>query len=382
MEKKPEAISIQAGIEPKALPEATPRVEATPEMIVEQSENALFPNNQGELNALMELVQTIAQPLELIVEPEIDFENLEAAAAGAVAGGSGEGNSFVRLQRIEEAVTPLQYEYGFDVDGIEEPLYFGERSVDVSDEDGEAPGEDEPGEEPSDPEDPKDEDPQDPPDDEDDEEPEPPEDDEEPEPEEPDEDPEPEDPDEEEDPEDPVKPPKDNNGHGNNTDGQDDDNPGQGSGGPNEQPKDGDDTDEGNIGNQGDDRPGVGNGDKNNDNVPDDSSDTDTGGGVILPPGGETDVPGPEVSGSNPGNDKEVGNSPWDGETGASGKPGRGQHQDGVDVDENQPGGKDKGQNLLIEDLLQDSVPEPTANGNSFAAQLLFDLETKGKPLD
>lgn len=41
-----------------------------------------------------------------------------------------------------------------------------------------------------------------------------------------------------------------NNGHGNNTDGQDDDNPGQGGGGPNVHIKDGDDEDEGANGNQ------------------------------------------------------------------------------------------------------------------------------------
>ena len=60
------------------------------------------------------------------------------------------------------------------------------------------------------------------------------------------------------------------------------------------------------------------------------------------------------MGGSNPGNDKPVGNSPWDGETGASGKPGSGNHQDGVDTDDNQPGGKEKGQNLDIADLLGD----------------------------
>ncbi|HEY5653896.1 MAG TPA: hypothetical protein VIR63_05975 [Pontiella sp.] len=37
---------------------------------------------------------------------------------------------------------------------------------------------------------------------------------------------------------------KENRGHGNNTDGQDDNNPGKGSGGPNADPKDGLDTDE------------------------------------------------------------------------------------------------------------------------------------------
>jgi hypothetical protein len=44
----------------------------------------------------------------------------------------------------------------------------------------------------------------------------------------------------------------------------------------------------------------------------------------------------------NPGNDKEVGNSPWDGETGASDNPGKGNHQDGQDPEPNQPPGDSK----------------------------------------
>lgn len=75
-----------------------------------------------------------------------------------------------------------------------------------------------------------------------------------------------------------------NNGHGNNTDGQDDDNPGRGSGGPNAGPKDGDDEDEGQIGNQGDDTPGIGNneeigngnGQAAGTNSPDDGTESDT----------------------------------------------------------------------------------------------------------
>jgi hypothetical protein len=49
-----------------------------------------------------------------------------------------------------------------------------------------------------------------------------------------------------------------------------------------------------------------------------------------------------EPSGGNPGNDKEVGNSPWDGETGASDNPGKGNHQDGEDPETNQPPGDSK----------------------------------------
>jgi hypothetical protein len=65
-------------------------------------------------------------------------------------------------------------------------------------------------------------------------------------------------------PEPPIVPPeppgpkeKGNRGHGNNLDGQDDDNPGKGGGGPNGEPKNPPDEDEGENGNQGDTTPGV-----------------------------------------------------------------------------------------------------------------------------
>jgi hypothetical protein len=50
----------------------------------------------------------------------------------------------------------------------------------------------------------------------------------------------------------------------------------------------------------------------------------------------------PDPGKGNPGNDKEVGNSPWDGETGASDNPGKGNHQDGQDPEPNQPPGDSK----------------------------------------
>lgn len=51
--------------------------------------------------------------------------------------------------------------------------------------------------------------------------------------------------------------PQGNKGHGNNTDGVDNDNPGRGSGGPNDSKTGGSDTTEGDIGNQGDSTPGA-----------------------------------------------------------------------------------------------------------------------------
>lgn len=56
----------------------------------------------------------------------------------------------------------------------------------------------------------------------------------------------------------------------------------------------------------------------------------------------DPEEPEPEGGGGNPGNDKDVGNSPWDGETGASDNPGKGNHQDGQDPEPNQPPGDSK----------------------------------------
>ena len=92
-----------------------------------------------------------------------------------------------------------------------------------------------------------------------------------------------------------------------------------------------------------------------------------------------------ELTGQNPGNDKEVGNSPWDGETGASGKEGKGKHQDGIDTDENQPGGKEKGQNLTESDLFNDSHDEPinTTPANLESEIIDFDMNSnKSQSMD
>jgi hypothetical protein len=358
MENTPKMNSVKAGIEPQRV-EATPRDEATLELMVAANENAVFPSNDSELNALMETVQQVivATTLQRIVplEDTINYDELEATAAGLTAVGTSDGNSFVRLSRVTENVEPLSYSYAYtlpEVDVIDETVIIQSQElvtetppdvevivpvappvpdavlpkVDVveptpptteppvpedpkdtdSDTDGDNPDpedevpvdpdtddetedpkdtdpdtddEDETPVDPEDPEtdsddtsedsDPKDEDSEDPiepdPDTEDESDPEDetpvdPEDPIEPEPDPEDEvpvDPDTEDESELED-ETPVDPVKDNNGHGNNTDGQDDNNPGQGSGGPNENPKDGLDEDEGNTGNQGDDTPGVG----------------------------------------------------------------------------------------------------------------------------
>lgn len=79
------------------------------------------------------------------------------------------------------------------------------------------------------------------------------------------------------------------------------------------------------------------------------------------PPPEDPDPEDPEEpNGGNPGNDKEVGNSPWDGETGASDNPGKGNHQDGQDPEPNQPPGDSKndgGKN-------NDSEDPPSSGGN------------------
>ena len=90
-----------------------------------------------------------------------------------------------------------------------------------------------------------------------------------------------------------------NRGHGNNTDGQDDDNPGKGGGGPNSRPKDGKDEDEGQIGNQGDDTPGVGNnkGNKGDHEPPVDSSNGPQGNNGFG--NGNQDAPGNSLTNNN-----------------------------------------------------------------------------------
>ncbi|WP_101048797.1 retention module-containing protein [Macromonas nakdongensis] len=71
-----------------------------------------------------------------VLERGGDLNELEAAAAGVGgAGGGGDGNSFVRLLRIAEGVTPLSYEYGVDgpapIDTIEGGRAVGAQAVPV-----------------------------------------------------------------------------------------------------------------------------------------------------------------------------------------------------------------------------------------------------------
>lgn len=57
-----------------------------------------------------------------VLERGGDLDELEAAAAGLAGGGGGNGSSFVRLLRISEAVSPLEYEYGTELaPTIDEP---------------------------------------------------------------------------------------------------------------------------------------------------------------------------------------------------------------------------------------------------------------------
>lgn len=66
--------------------------------------------------------------------------------------------------------------------------------------------------------------------------------------------------------------------------------------------------------------------------------------------------PDDDTTGQNPGNDKDVGGSPWDGETGDSGNPGNGNHQDEIDTDTNNPPGQQDGTNQPVLD------PDPGIN--------------------
>ena len=161
----------------------------------------------------VEQVSKVQDPLSPVISTDDLLENLEATAAGLGNGGGGGGNSFVQLQRVSEEVNPLSFKYSFN--GLSaKDLEVGSATPTVQETLVEPPVEP------------------------------------------------------------PVEKEKNNNGHGNNTDGQDDNNPGQGGGGPNSAPKDGEDEDEGNQGNQGDTTPGVGNNDKSS--TPNNSTDETT----------------------------------------------------------------------------------------------------------
>ena len=123
MENKPIA-PVKAGIE-LAEKQATPQVDAT--LVLSENydvtENALFPETPSEQNAVMEAIQFTKslEPLELIIKPEqeIDYNALDATAAGAGDGGGGsDGNSFVQLTRIHESVDGNSYSYGFNPLGV------------------------------------------------------------------------------------------------------------------------------------------------------------------------------------------------------------------------------------------------------------------------
>lgn len=343
MEDKTKVDSVTAGIELVAK-QVTPQVEATRE---DATESVVYPSS--ELNALMEVIKEEldrvdvalskkpSEPLTPILVDELNLDELEATAAGLGAGGGGDGSTFVRLLRIVEGVDPLSYDYTFERQDVPDVEYYGVLNVEEI-----SQGQDSPPDVfvPEEPKDPNDEDPKDE-DEEDDNPPSPDPDDEEEE----------EDKEEEdkEDEDDPVKDHQDN-GWGNG----DDDPPGNS--GPN-------------------------NNAENSDAENPLTKDKDNGNGAGNPSDGSSDPDNlPSTNGSNPGNDKAVGNSPWDGETGSSGKPGNGNHQDGLDTDDNQPGGKEKGQNLNIDDLLSDEQGYDRASYDHFPdVDLLF---TMTKPIN
>lgn len=355
--------SINAGIEPEKV---TPRAEATRDADI--SEYAVFPSS--ELNAIMEyVVQEIPALPNVLDSGILDLENLEATAAGLGAGSGGDGNSFVRLDRILEPVTPLAYQYNtypqpqYETQTTEsisttqsEVYQTNTQPAGVSSNTTEVPTTDPVGESgddkaPSDKtEDSKDAEPT----------------------EAKNSDQQAETSNESKDavdetqkheddseqtsdqPQDTTTTPHDTN----------DDKSGSGT----QIPTDAEDTKT----NQKPTPPTT-TGEEDNDKeteVDDDSSDSSN-------PGGSSDHTN-DTTGSNPGNDKTVGNSKWDGETGASGKPGNGKTQDGVDTDTNQPGGNEKGQNVLNPaDVLDDSHEPHKTSDTPDLTVLLLELNTK-----
>jgi hypothetical protein len=335
MAEKAKIDSMKDGIEPKIVKsEVTPRVDTRD---IDSTENAVF--DSSELNSLMDSIdEKFIRP---ILTEEINFEELEETAAGLSGGSGGDGSTFVRLLRVVEGVDPLSYNYGFEPNEIPD---FVLRGIDDVNEEPEIP----PNDDPQDPEQP--EDPKDPPEDEDDDGP--PVDPEVPDDEDPDE--------EDDDPDNPPPPPDDD---------EDDD--------PDVDPPDGDKGKNNGWGNGDQDAPGNSGPNNNAENSDADnplekergngtSNGNNNGGGN---PNSDSDG---DVTRNNPGNDRQVGGAPWDGETGSSGKPGKGNHQDGIDVDENQPGGKDKGQNLDIADLLSDNSYEIAVQHNFPQVDVFF----------
>lgn len=121
--------SIKAGSEPNESA-ATLRVEA-PRDSMDVIDNAIFPGQSSELNAIMEEAIKVArktieaETLKPIISEETDFEKLlqeEATAAGLTGAGGRDGNAgFVRLLRVNEDVTPLAYQYDL---GTEDTIAF------------------------------------------------------------------------------------------------------------------------------------------------------------------------------------------------------------------------------------------------------------------
>lgn len=377
MENETKVDSVTADIEPTVLaqqvaPEATSRVE-DPQVLVELSESAVFPADTSELNAVMELIEQELSQIDPL-EPIIDFDELEAPAAGVAGGGESEGGGIIRVDRIVEGVNGNEYTYETTAQDIQNeflglsvgeqpiedsvviptaPEVIDNESIESSAPEDEAEDDSEEGEGPIDEQDPPIESPE----------------------EDTPEEPGPTPPEEEEivpgQPEDPIE--EDPDGHqpeppvddrpdvtpprgpqGNNGWGNGDQNA-PGNSGPNNNA-------ENNTSGKEDPR-GGGNG------VPSGNSGNGNASG-----GDNSSGDGNTRSGSNPGNDKPVGNSPWDGETGASGNPGRGRHQDGIDDEPNQPPGR----RLMAEDLLDD-FPVPSGfNGTSSMDLLSLQLNIGG----
>ena len=78
-------------------------------------------------DASVSLGQTDAERVIQALTTGVDInEILEETAAGLTGGGEGEGHSFVRLLRVSEDVTPLQYAFGDNQATIPEAVVPGD----------------------------------------------------------------------------------------------------------------------------------------------------------------------------------------------------------------------------------------------------------------
>ena len=106
-----------AGAEVELLLDDGRRITLGADQVLELGPDILLPAEPTAAGA----VQTVIEALER----GDNLDDIEAAAAGLGGGGGGDGSSFVRLLRIAEGVTPLQYDYQLGEPGEIQDIELG-----------------------------------------------------------------------------------------------------------------------------------------------------------------------------------------------------------------------------------------------------------------